>query len=68
MLFFYAKKPKNYSTCIFMKTGPKSGKFITKMISAESSTNPKSFIGFGRGRRMDLATSHGYTHIGFEEI
>jgi hypothetical protein len=46
-----------------MKTGSKSGKFITKMISAESSTNPESFIGFGLSRRMELSTSHGYTHM-----
>jgi len=45
-----------------MKTGSKSGKFITKIISAESFTNPENFIGFERDRRMDLATSHGYTH------
>ncbi len=59
--FFYAKKSKKYSTCISMKTGSKSEKFITKMISVKSSTNPESFIGFGRGHRMDLARSHGYT-------
>jgi hypothetical protein len=33
------------------------------MISENFSTNPESFIKFGRGRRIDLATSHGYTHI-----
>jgi hypothetical protein len=36
-----------------MKTGSKSEKFITKMISVKSSTNPESFIGFGRGHRID---------------
>jgi len=33
------------------------------MLSTKFSTNPESFIKFGRGRRIDLATSHGYTHI-----
>ena len=33
------------------------------MISVKSSTNPESFIRFGRGRRIDLATSHGNTLI-----
>jgi hypothetical protein len=33
------------------------------MISKKFSTNPESVIKFGRGRRIDLATSHGYTHI-----
>jgi hypothetical protein len=37
-------------------------KKITKMLSEKFSTNPESFKGFGRGRRVDLATSHGYTH------
>ncbi len=32
------------------------------MLSEKFSTNPESFKGFGRGRRVDLATSHGYTH------
>ncbi len=32
------------------------------MLSENFSTNPESFIKFGRGRRVDLATSHGYTH------
>jgi hypothetical protein len=51
--FFYAKKSKKYSACISMKTGSKSEKFITKMISVKSSINPENFIGFGRGRRID---------------
>jgi hypothetical protein len=33
------------------------------MISEKFSTNPESFIKFGRDRRIELATSHGYTHI-----
>jgi hypothetical protein len=33
------------------------------MISEKFSTNPESFIKFGRGHRIDLATSHGNTHI-----
>jgi len=33
------------------------------MISAKISTKSESFNGFGRGRRIDLAISHGYTHI-----
>ncbi len=33
------------------------------MLSEKFSTNPEGFIKFGRGRRVDLATSHGYTHI-----
>ena len=36
-----------------MKTRSNPNKFITKMISAKSSTNPESFIEFGRGRRID---------------
>ncbi len=38
------------------------------MISENFSTNPESFIKFGRGRRIDLATSHGYTHIRDEKF
>jgi hypothetical protein len=33
------------------------------MISEKFSTNPESFIKFERGRRIDLAASHGYPYI-----
>jgi hypothetical protein len=56
-----AKKSKKYLTYISTKMGLISKNFFTKMISTKSSTNPESFIKFGRGRRVDLATSHGYT-------
>jgi hypothetical protein len=46
-----------------MKTKANPNNFIIKMINEDSSTNPESFNGFGRGRRMDLATSHGNTFI-----
>jgi len=36
-----------------MKIESNSNKFITKMISEKISTNPESFTGFGRGRRID---------------
>ena len=32
------------------------------MLSERRSTNPESFSKFGRGRRMNLATSYGHTH------
>jgi hypothetical protein len=57
------KKSKKYFTCISIKIGSISETFFTKMISTKSSTNRESFIKFGRGRRIDLATSHGYTHM-----
>ncbi len=57
------KKSKKYFTHISIKIDSISKTFITKMISVKSSTKPESFIKFGRGRRVDLATSHGYTHI-----
>ena len=50
-------------TSIFVKIESNLKKKITKMLSEKFSTNPESFKGFGRGRRVDLATSHGYTHI-----
>ena len=46
-----------------MKIGLNPNKFIIKMISEKISTNSESFNGFGRGRRIDLATFHGYTQI-----
>jgi hypothetical protein len=58
-----AEKSKKYFSYISIKIGSISKTFFTKMISVKSSTNPESFIKFGRGRRVDLATSHGYTHI-----
>jgi hypothetical protein len=54
---------KQYFAHISMKTWSNSKNNITKMISEKFSTNPESFIKFGRGRRIDLATSHGNTHI-----
>ena len=33
------------------------------MISEKFSTNPESFNGFGRGRRIDLAISGGMTQV-----
>jgi hypothetical protein len=33
------------------------------MISVKISTNYESFNGFRGGRRIDLAISHGYTHM-----
>jgi hypothetical protein len=36
-----------------MKIGSNPNKFITKMISAKSSTNPESFNEFGRGHCID---------------
>jgi hypothetical protein len=37
------------------------------MISAKSSTNPESFIKTGRGRRIDLAISGGFTPVHYEK-
>ncbi len=45
-----------------MKVQSNSKNNITKMISEKFSTNPESFIKFGRGRRIDLINPHGYTH------
>ena len=53
--FFLTKRPKmhyQYLTHISTKTGSNSKHFITKMISAKSSTNPESFIRLRRGRRI----------------
>jgi hypothetical protein len=36
-----------------MKIGSNLEKNITKMISAKNCTNPESFNGFARGRRID---------------
>jgi hypothetical protein len=36
-----------------MKIGSNLEKIITKMISAKNCTNPESFNGFARGRRID---------------
>ena len=47
---------------ISMKIGIKLKTFFTKMLSERRSTNPESFSKFGRGRRMNLATSYGHTH------
>jgi hypothetical protein len=58
-----AEKSKKYFTYISIKIDSISKTFFTKMISVKSSTNSESFIKFGRGRRVDLETSHGYTHI-----
>ena len=55
-IFFLTKSQKmhyQYLTHISTKTGSNSKHFITKMISTKSSTNPESFIRFGRGRRID---------------
>jgi hypothetical protein len=58
-----AKKSKKYFTYISIKIDSILKTFFTKMISAKISANPESFNGFGGGRRMDLAISHGYTCI-----
>jgi hypothetical protein len=58
-----AEKSKKYFTYISIKIDSISKTFSTKMISVKSSTNPESFSKFGSGRRVDLETSHGYTHI-----
>jgi hypothetical protein len=47
-----AEKSKKYFTCISIKIGSISETIFTKMISTKSSTNPGSFIKFGRGRRI----------------
>ncbi len=59
----FQKKSKKCETYISIKVGSISEIFITKMLSAKFSRNPESFIGFGRSRCIDLAISHGYTHI-----
>jgi hypothetical protein len=46
------KKSKRYFTCISIKIDSISKTFFTEMISTKSSTNPESFIKFGRGRRI----------------
>ncbi len=53
-LFFAksAEKLKKYFTYTSIKIDAISKTFITKMISTKSSTNPESFIKFGRGRRI----------------
>jgi hypothetical protein len=61
VLFFAKKKPKKYLTSIFIKVGLSWETFITKMINTKNSTNPESFNGFRRGRRIDLAKSHANT-------
>ncbi len=62
--FFFkknAKKPKKYLTSIFIKIHLSWEKFITKMISAKNYINSESFNGFGRGRQINMAISHGFT-------
>jgi hypothetical protein len=46
-----------------VKKESKLKNLTTKMLSAKFSTNPESFKAFGRGHRIDLAISYGYTHI-----
>jgi hypothetical protein len=66
MHFHFLQEMKTYFqylTCIFVKIESKLKNFITKMLSAKFSTNSESFKGFGRGSRIDLAISHGYTYM-----
>ena len=51
-----------YFNHIFAKTNLKKKRSTTKIISEKFSTNPESFNGFGRGRRIDLAISDGMAH------
>ncbi len=55
------KARKKDLTSIFIKIGLTWEELITKMISAKNSTNPESFNGFGCGRRINMARSHGFT-------
>ena len=61
--FFFEKVPFLYLTYIFGNKEFFLEKFIIKMSSEKFSTNPENFKEFGRGRRMDLATSGGMTLI-----
>ena len=54
---------KKYLTHSFTKIRSNPKTFVTKMISAKSSTIPESFVRIGEGRRMNLATSDGFTQI-----
>jgi hypothetical protein len=63
-----AKIRKQYFGHISMKQGPIEKISNKKMISKKSSTNPESFIQFGRGHCMNLATSHGHNHIDMDLV